>query len=65
MGQKRKRRFTRPTREEMEKFRRLLGPAIVKRHTQGQLVALYYDMHAAARLLLDFWIEKRGNGGSG
>jgi hypothetical protein len=60
MGQKKKRRFTRPSREEMRKFRKLLGPAIVKRYTPGQLTALYYDMHAAARLLLELWIAKKG-----
>jgi hypothetical protein len=59
MGQKKKRRFTRPSKNEMKKFRKLLGPAIVKRHTPAQLVGLYYDMHVAARLLLDLWIAKK------
>jgi hypothetical protein len=64
MGQKKKRRFTRPTRGEMKKFRKLLGPVIVRRYTEGQLVALYYDMYAAARLLLDLWIAKKQGDGS-
>jgi hypothetical protein len=59
MGQKKKRRFTRPNKEEMRKFRKLLGPVITKRYTPGQLAALYYDMHAAAKLLLELWITKK------
>ena len=58
MGQKKTRRFTRPSREEMGKFRKLLGPDIVKRYTESQLVALYHDMHVAAKLLLDLWVAK-------
>ena len=43
----------------MKKFRKLLGPAIIKRYTPAQLAGLYYDMHVAARLLLDLWIAKK------
>jgi hypothetical protein len=59
MGQKKKRRFTRPSKDEMEKFKKLLGPAIVKRYKPSQFAALYYDIHAAARFLLDLWIAKK------
>jgi hypothetical protein len=45
--------------DEMKKFRKLLRSAIVKRYTPAQLAGLYYDMHAAAKLLLDLWIAKQ------
>jgi hypothetical protein len=58
MGQK-KRRFTRPSRQEMKTFRKFLGPELMKQYRPRQLPALYYDMHIAAKLLLDLWIEKK------
>ncbi len=64
MGQNKKRRFTRPTKEEMAKFKALLGPELTKRYTPRQLVGLYHDVRVAAKLLLDLWIEKKERGDS-
>ena len=61
MGQnKKKRRFTRPRLDEMEEFKRFLGPEIAGQHTDAELSALYRDMHLAANLLLELWFQKRG-----
>jgi hypothetical protein len=43
----------------MRKFKKFLGPDLARRYTGSQLVALYHDMHVAAKLLLDLWIAKK------
>jgi hypothetical protein len=44
----------------MRKFKTFLGPEIAARYTEPQLIALRHDMHEAAKLLLELWLEKKG-----
>jgi len=61
MAQKRKRRFTRPTLDEMSKFKKLLGP-LAKDYSEGQLVQLRTEMYEMAKLLLDIDEDRRKSG---
>lgn len=47
---------------EIKQFREFLG-LISARYTDAQLIQLRSDMHAAARLLLDLYLEKKDSGG--
>ena len=61
MEEKKKRRFARPTREEMEEFRKFLGPELAAQYSVGELVQLRYEMDAIAKLLLAIYIYKTGS----
>lgn len=54
MGQKRKNRYTRPRKDQLESFKKLLGP-IASRYNEGELYQLYTEMHQMAKLLLDIY----------
>lgn len=55
MGYKRKKRYTRPTTDELQKFKVSLGPPISE-YTEAELTQLYTEMHQMARLLLDIYL---------
>lgn len=59
-----KRRFSRPTKDEMGEFKQLLGPKLAGQYNEGGLRQLRDDMHAMAEILLDFYIEKKRRDGS-
>ena len=58
MGQKKK-RYTRPTTDELQQFRAFLGPVASKYN--AQLAQLYWEMHEMARLLLDIYDTRQEN----
>jgi hypothetical protein len=59
-----KRRFTRPTIDEMDEFKQFLGPKLASGYNEGELRQLREDMHAMAEILLDLHMEKKRQDGS-
>ncbi len=55
MGHKRKKRYTRPTTDELQNFKVSLGP-LTSEYTEAELAQLYTEMHQMARLLLDIYL---------
>lgn len=54
-----KKRYTRPTIGELDKFRVFLGD-IAAQYNQAELAQLYWEMHEMTKLLLDIYQYRHG-----
>jgi hypothetical protein len=52
-------RITRPSGEDIEEFKKLLGPALASRYTSPQLVELMGEFHIGSQLLLELYLERK------